>query len=213
MRTHAPELLQNNSIFMFCNQSPRTFRDYAIDNYARVNIGNSFFAELRRRYGCFYRAEFGGWLNSNGANITYISTSHQPEDSKNVALGISDFYNELETILTDDVIKGAIERERFYLSKPEQINITISDLVKRKYQVDGGALDVGEYCDILGAIQPSEVREKIHEIFDGLCGVAVKGPEPMAMPDLDSIKKTFCRRQDVSREYKAAVAGPTCDIY
>lgn len=197
IRNTRTDLFQNHSCFMFSFPEAKNVREKIIQMEATEHISALVFHELRSKYGCFYTPEFRTWDFDKKTRIQYFSMSNTPEDSAIACQGLIKFYNDLDDLLTDDLILSSLEGERFLLSDPDQINSTILPRVKFTHSTYGALFNPEEIVPMIDTIKPDEIRFAAKKIIEGLTGMYVQGPEPDRLPSLAFLRDAISAMRDV----------------
>lgn len=188
IRKNREDLIQNYSVFMFAFPNAKDSREKFIQFEAGAHLSSLLGERLRSRYGCFYSPEASGWNYDRSTCLQRFAMSNTPEDSAIACQGMIEFYAELDSILTDGILQGSLDRARFYLSYPDRIETGFLSRVKVEYEEFGELFDLDTARRVLDTITPDDVRAKAKQMISGLIGMYVQGPQPEALPSLDFMR-------------------------
>ena len=191
VRALRPDLAQNYTTFMFPFPSARDSRDRHIHGVATGLTASLLVQELRKKYGCFYSPEAGGWNSNASTSINYLSMSNTPKDSTVACHGILEFYRNIDHILTDDIIIARLEDDKFALSDLDFVGVGILGRVRVLHKDFSEMFDAEKALKMVDTIRPGEIRQKAREIISAIQGIYVQGPEPERVPSLEFMQQAI----------------------
>lgn len=212
IRKDRAELMQNYTIFMFSFDNGRNPFEKFVQFEASHQISKLLNETLRRKYGCFYTPEFGGWDGNKETFMCRLMMSTSPgEDSIKACEGILEFYNDIDSIMTDEIVQATIDRTKFFLSRPDHIESDFLSRIKVDYEDYGELFSLGKMMDIVNTVTPEDVRKKAKEILSGIMGMYVQGPEPHVLPSLEFMRDAMRPVREMEQVFNHQAAVPTND--
>ncbi len=184
LRSLSPDLKQNHTAMMFVFPYAQSVREKIIELEASNHMQPLLSETLRKKYGCLYGVRIGGWNTDDVTSVKYLAMSNTPQHSRIACDGIVKFYNEIDTIFSDDLLNAGLERSKFNFSNPDFINAETLNLAAGFHEKFGVLFDLDEAAHIIGTIKPEEIRGKVRQLFSSIKGINVVGPQPDAVPSL-----------------------------
>jgi len=203
------DLRQNYITLFFAKPPPETLKEVLTERLADDALRENIAMVLRRRHGCFYSPQMGNWLNSDGEETKVLSLSARPEDSLLAVESAVALIDELDELMSDDLLTGRIKAKGFDYKNPDTLTINETGDMALFKQFYGGEYDTREIVEAYQQIEPEDVRKIAREVLQGLRGLYVQGPEPDRIPSLDHLQEILRSHAPEDRGLKQSFGGKT----